>query len=1611
MSKRYLLHAGAVAVFAVCFAVFVLFALLTGAQTARAAEDDAVKVSSVHVIWGDDQNMIRIYLDGAEFPTANEPSTQNYAYFMPYVAVNGVLLSDSIGSVTYARKGFYGDSTCYMIQMPAKETYSLKKDGTDKITVYAGCKIPMAAESGEEVAGCDYYVVSETATFFSPVNTQGTGEETFIAGSSTSVKGITVHWDASGTTDFVYIDLEGAVFTSNTDSNDHKDWFASYILVNGQPLTAGNIAWAREGQYGRTSQFCIQLPGGVLRQDGTDSITVQAGCRIPLNNGAGCYVVEETETYLSSGTSSAGAEEAFSKQFIWETGKEYDADSEIFAVTQGKTDALGGFSSLAVTIGNMPAEHPEWGLPLTEYSAQTNGSLAVEQFAEYKFNTPIDLASTGAKSANLTFLYNGASLFYVYPLGVQTLGYESAVQSFRTTSGSQQVTVSLEGLAEDGKCGGFILQLIDGTGAQFFLDSVTLSAESYDAGKVVKPEEPVQPMKKADVKVTGVQVVWNSASSNWIYLTLDKATYAANEDLAAQFEYFMPYISVNGTPLSENAGSVIMARRGHFGEPTRFMIEVKAGQSYSLKNDGKDVITIEQGCRFPIEGSGSVDYYEVAEKASFRSVSGGNHALDANPETFGKQVEWTLGKEYDADGEIFAVTQGQTDALGGFSSLAVSIGNMPAEHPEWGLPLTEYSAQTNGSLAVEQFAEYKFNTPIDLASTGAKSANLTFLYNGASLFYVYPLGVQTLGYESAVQSFRTTSGSQQVTVSLEGLAQEGICGGFILQLADGTGAQFFLDSVTLSAESFDAGEVEEVVEFEWTLDTKIDVGSAVIKPNGAGSIGEFTTQGMTLGSGHEAWGLTGGDAYTQNLAKNDYFVVEFVLPLENTAVKSFSIEVLHNATTCFYVYPLGTTELGFDNAVQSFRTSNGYSTIELSATELFKDGVCGGFIVQAMTDSGVQFFLDSITLSEKAVQAEVEDLTEPEYATDTVSIVEVTYTYSYEGGYDDLLLITFDRTIFNKNSDKGLNNERVGLDDFAQYLLINGVSVAESGIGDYALRSMWERHDRLGIFIKNGQTGSLNNDAFDAITFAKGFAIRGSTGDYTMYTLESDMVFYTNRALETGKQVTMSQESDPQVDQTLTPLSAAWSVAGSEATVTVMFDKTVRMDGSDFTENLLRYVRVDGKALSEWESAVTVTFEGMAIRFTFATTLTADADVRITVEKGMNVQTNPDEALSKKAVQATKEFVRGENKENYFFAEGGTLNVYWATTPEAASEEDAEYVAFDLRLSVNNATYEQFDSAVLKNILIGEKDLLSILTEKSGASVTLSGYTLRVKIPASYLVKGLVITVKQGFKTPAGGVLAADERFVYDEMFELFEGEVHREEIEGELKPTDVNTILTATDGVAPGTNQLFIEFTTPCSTKYLPFMQADEGTIYASYGSVGVTMPAPYVYELTRYGMRESLWEYLLLDGKTLREWAETDGGGEAMRYIDMYYQGTNFGVYYLQIVITAQSSAVMDWSEAHTITFKEGFVTPAFGVFEKDVQYAWNPETKAWTPDESAMATVDPNAQLKEESGEEQIVVTGGGCSGSAAGTTVLLAAAFVGASAAALKKRADKGVKRRK
>ena len=98
---------------------------------------------------------------------------------------------------------------------------------------------------------------------------------------------------------------------------------------------------------------------------------------------------------------------------------------------------------------------------------------------------------------------------------------------------------------------------------------------------------------------------------------------------------------------------------------------------------------------------------------------------------------------------------------------------------------------------------FKLTTPIDTSQF--RSLIVEYKFNEAkTLFYAYPLHTEKLGFETAKQSFRTAGGNSSITLSAKALAEpDGMLEGFILWLADGTGAQFFLDSITLSAESFD----------------------------------------------------------------------------------------------------------------------------------------------------------------------------------------------------------------------------------------------------------------------------------------------------------------------------------------------------------------------------------------------------------------------------------------------------------------------------------------------------------------------------------------------------------------------------------------------------------------------------------------------------------------------------------------------------------------------------------------------------------------------------------------------------------------------------------------
>ena len=187
---------------------------------------------------------------------------------------------------------------------------------------------------------------------------------------------------------------------------------------------------------------------------------------------------------------------------------------------------------------------------------------------------------------------------------------------------------------------------------------------------------------------------------------------------------------------------------------------------------------------------------------SFRSVSGGNVAEgDASRETFVEQIDWEAQK-YDADGSVFMDVAAQQGALGGYDSQRVLPHDFSApDYAGWGL--TGYAAYTADMMQNEQFAVFRLTTPVDVAEF--KSVVIEYKYDSPdALFYVCPLDTDALGYDYAVQSFRTVgSGVNAVTLSTEALVGEnGTFGGFILWLADGGSANFFLDSITPSAESY-----------------------------------------------------------------------------------------------------------------------------------------------------------------------------------------------------------------------------------------------------------------------------------------------------------------------------------------------------------------------------------------------------------------------------------------------------------------------------------------------------------------------------------------------------------------------------------------------------------------------------------------------------------------------------------------------------------------------------------------------------------------------------------------------------------------------------------------
>ena len=343
--------------------------------------------------------------------------------------------------------------------------------------------------------------------------------------------------------------------------------------------------------------------------------------------------------------------------------------------------------------------------------------------------------------------------------------------------------------------------------------------------------------------------------------------------------------------------------------------------------------------------------YYVTETAKF-AASASDDLTTGTRVKFNRMLE--TGKTYDADDTIFDVSAaGET--IGDFTSLPI----LPGYINNYGI--TEWAEYSNAGFAVGNYGKFKLLKGIDVSAV--KSVSLKILHPAAALFYVYPINATSLVYENAKQSFRTTGGLQAITLSTELLAVEGKFGGFILQMIDGTGAQFFVDDITPLTETYTPDTVEKIGEFEWEIGTKYDADNTIFAESAAGeTIGEFTSLRMLpFGFGTSIPGITQwADYSTTDFAIGKYGKVILQNAMNVETIKSVSLTVMHNKEACFYVYPLNASSLVFENAKQSFRV-NGQTTVMLSTELLAVEGKFGGFVLQMVDGEGTNFFLDDIT--------------------------------------------------------------------------------------------------------------------------------------------------------------------------------------------------------------------------------------------------------------------------------------------------------------------------------------------------------------------------------------------------------------------------------------------------------------------------------------------------------------------------------------------------------------------------------------------------------------------------------------------------------------------------
>ena len=274
---------------------------------------------------------------------------------------------------------------------------------------------------------------------------------------------------------------------------------------------------------------------------------------------------------------------------------------------------------------------------------------------------------------------------------------------------------------------------------------------------------------------------------------------------------------------------------------------------------------------------------------------------------------------------------------------------------------------------------------------------------------------------------------------------------------------------------------------------------------------------------------------------------------------------------------------------------------------------------------------------------------------------------------------------------------------------------------------------------------------------------------------------------------------------------------------------------------------------------------------------------------------------------------------------------------------------------------------ILDNVLLNGKTLRNIQETAvnkdgeafpSGITVQMCGYMgasdkriviyLNGELADEFLfqkTEGETITVKAGFTSKLGAVVAEDVTFEY------YQGGWRKVLDTSALEYTDLQvTSISRLQFIGDTINgkraaTFFIYFDRAVSLERLLYVGRNKENLVALKNQGALKVSEEKIYGIVDNHIGDYVLDYIKYDGKTLRETLQAEDTLAMQTWgIDIHYTGDTFDTKAIQITFNAEAKCLISDGNTHTFEIMEGFVSPLLGRTEKSYKFELQTDTNGW-------------------------------------------------------------------